>query len=99
MVSQVDPGDRGRKKSKKKGMEFIGVRAKRARRYLVMFMEVRDILVCRIVTYSSEPNTKVYGIRPHLFKHFFSLGMSRAADSTKDAQIRGIHSVFSHVRP
>ena len=26
----------------------------------------------RIVTYSSEPNTKVYGIRPHLFKLFFS---------------------------
>ena len=50
---------------------------------------------------SSEPNTKVYGIRPHLFKHFF-LGMSRAGVNTKDAtkkQIRRIHSVFSHVRP
>ena len=38
----------------------------------------RDIIIgecgstlCRIVTYGSEPNTKVYGIRPHLFKHFF----------------------------
>ena len=29
--------------------------------------------LCRIVTYSSEPNTKVYSIRLHLFKHFFFL--------------------------
>ena len=27
--------------------------------------------LCRIVRYSSEPNTKVYGMGPHLFKHFF----------------------------
>ena len=50
--------------------------------------------------YSSEPNTKVYGMWPHPFKHF--LGMSRATDSTKDAmkkQIWRIHSFFSHVRP
>ena len=26
--------------------------------------------LCRIVRYSSEPNTKVYGMGPHLFKHF-----------------------------
>ena len=29
------------------------------------------IFLVRIVTYSSEPNTKVYGMGPHLFKHFF----------------------------
>ena len=29
--------------------------------------------LCRIVTYSSEPNTKVYGMWPHPFKHFFPL--------------------------
>ena len=59
------------------------------------------------ITYSSEPNTKVYGKGPHLFKHFFFfffffLGMSRAGVNTKDAmkkQIRRIHSVFSHVDP
>ena len=31
-----------------------------------------DIGECRMVRYSSEPNTKVYGIRPHILKHSFS---------------------------
>ena len=67
-----------------------------------IYRRVRLHSLCRIVGYSSEPNTKVYGEGSENFKHSFLLGMSRASDNTKDAmkkQIWRIHSVFSHVRP
>ena len=64
---------------------LVNGRAKRAPHWGVQsrFCVILESAVCRIVRYSSEPNTKVYGMWPHPFKHFFSLGMARATDTQR----------------
>ena len=46
-------------------------------------MEIRNIydLLCRIVRYSSEPNTKVYGDGHTRLKHSFPFRISSASDN------------------
>ena len=40
-------------------------------KFKIYVSESAVALLCRIVRYSSEPNTKVYGMWPHPFKNFF----------------------------